>query len=156
MKIDPPPEIFEIIYEYVSKYSTWKLRKDGKGIHIVDIYPIGGSWTSQASLLLGFEFSTTNPEQTEVYSHFYHSFPYKFAIAFLIIFCFPLGLFTTLANPFLGILMIVMFMGILAYTYIGKGNREYEVENLLEELAAIPSINLQRNTPIKRIYGIKK
>ncbi len=154
-KIDPPSEIFNIISEYVSKYSTWKLRKDGKGIHIVDIYPIGGSWTSQASLLLGFESSATNPDQIEVYSHFYHSLPYKFAIAFVLIFCIPLGLLMTLANPFFGIFMIVMFLGILVYTYIGKSNRKYQVENLLQEIASIPSINLQRNTPIKRIYGIK-
>ncbi len=154
-KIDPPPEIFEKIYTYVSNYFTWKLRKDRKGIHIIDIYPIGGAWTSQASLLLGFESSAINTEQIEVYSHFYHSLPYKIAIAFVLVFCFPLSFLVTLANPFLGILMIVLFSGILINTYIGKERHKNQVKNLLQELASVPTINLYEDAAIERIYGIK-
>ncbi|MFX0086097.1 MAG: hypothetical protein ACFFAU_10495 [Candidatus Hodarchaeota archaeon] len=154
-KIDPPPEIFEKIYTYVSNYSTWKLRKDRKGIHIIDIYPIGGSWTSQASLLLGFESSATNTEQIEVYSHFYHSIPYKIAIVFVLIFCFPLSFLVTFVNPFFGILMIVLLSSVLISTYIGKGSRKNQVENLLQQLASVPTINLHEDAPIERIYGIK-
>jgi Ca2+/Na+ antiporter len=151
-KIDPPPQLFNLIFEYVSRYSSWRLRKDGIGVLIIDIYPVTGSWSSSASLILGFEASTDKTEQIDVFSHFHYSLPYLVAIIFVILCCFPLSFLVALAEPLYGMLMFIAFSLVLIRVYLSKRSRNIQVENLLQQLTAISSVNLHRNSSIERIY----
>jgi hypothetical protein len=155
-KIDPPPQIFDLIFEYISRYSSWRLRKDGLGVHIIDIYPISGSWSASASLLLGFESPANSPEQIDVYSKFRYTIPYLFAILFVALCCLPLTLLVALINPVYGIGSFILLSLVLLSVYLSKGSRNREVETLLQQLAAVSFVNVHRNSSIERIYGVKK
>lgn len=155
-KIDPPPQIFNLLFEYVSRFSSWRLRKDVLGVYIIDIYPISGSWSASASLLLGFESPTSNPEQIDIYSKFRYTVPYLLSIFFVALCCLPLTLLVALINPVYGIGSFILLTLMLLSVYLSKGSRNTEVETLLQQLAAVSSVNVHRKSSIERIYGVKK